>query len=88
LWQALSINLNHSHSVEDGTTALLDEPLLGFSLGDTLELANAARSVAPCANTLAGSAEDDVEVHTEDTSGGVVLDAEVDVFVDTKAEVA
>jgi hypothetical protein len=36
--------------------------------------------------TLAG--EHDVEVHAENTGLGVVLDAEIDVFVNAKAEVA
>ena len=83
-----SLLLSNSCSVEDGTTALLDEPLFGFSLRNTLELANTASSVASAANASAGSAENDVKVHAEDTSGGVIFDAEVDVFVDTEAEVA
>ena len=33
-------------------------------------------------------AQDDVEVHTVDTDGGIVLDAQVDVFLDAEAEVA
>ena len=37
---------------------------------------------------LTWSAEDDVEVHTVDTNAGVVLDAQINVFLDTEAEVA
>ena len=75
-------------SVEDGATTLLDEPHLGLLLGDTLELADSGLVSTSSGDTLAATAEDHVEVHTEDTGAGVILDAEVDVFVDTEAEVA
>ena len=75
-------------SVKDGTTALLDEPHLGLFLGDSLELAEAVGLCASASNTLTGTVEDNVEVHAENTSVGVVLNAEIDVFVDTETEVA
>ena len=74
-------------SVEDGATLGVDEPLLGLLLGDALELAGTAGARAAAGNALAGAAEDDVEVHAENTGGVVVPDAEVDVLVDTEAEV-
>ena len=39
-------------------------------------------------NTAAGSSEDDVEVHAENTGGGIVLDAKINVLLNTEAEVA
>ena len=75
-------------SVEDGTTTLLNEPHLGLLLGDTLELADSGLVGTSSCDTLSATAENHVEVHTEDTGAGVILDAEVDVFVNTKAEVA
>jgi hypothetical protein len=75
-------------SVEDGATTLLDEPHLGLLLGDTLELADSGLVGTSSGDTFAATAEDHVEVHTEDTGAGVILDAEVNVFVDTEAEVA
>ena len=77
-----------SVSVEDGATTLLDEPHLGLLLRNTLELADSGLVGTSSGDTLAATAEDDVEVHTEDTGAGIVLDAEVDVFVDTEAKVA
>jgi hypothetical protein len=74
-------------SVEDGATALLNEPHLGLLLGDTLELAEVRLACATLGNTFSNTTEDDVEIHTENTSGGVVLDAEINVFVNTKTEV-
>jgi len=75
-------------SVEDGATTLLDEPHLGLLLGDTLELADSGSVGTSFGDTLAATAEDHVEVHTEDTGVGVILDSEVNVLVDTEAEVA
>ena len=43
---------------------------------------------AALGDTVTGALEDDVEVHAENTGVGVVLDAEIDVLVNTKAEVA
>lgn len=37
---------------------------------------------------LTRAAEDDVEVQTIDTDGGIVLDAQIDVFLDAETEVA
>lgn len=75
-------------SVEHGATELLDEPHLGVLLGDALELANTAGAGTAAGDTVALAAEDDVEVHAENTGVGVVLDAEVDVLVNAEAEVA
>ena len=83
----LFIRGNRSCS-EDGTTELLDEPLLGLFLGDLLEVTEGGSSCLSSGDSLAGSSEDNEEVHTIDTSGWVVLDSQVDVFIDTEAEVA
>jgi hypothetical protein len=74
-------------SVEDGTAALLDEPHLGLLLGDTLELAEVGPACATLSDTVANALKDDVEIHTENTGGGVVLDAEINMLVNTEAEV-
>jgi len=37
---------------------------------------------------LTRAAQDDVEVQTIDTDGGIVLDAQIDVFLDAEAKVA
>ena len=73
---------------ENGATELLDEPLLGLFLGDSLEVAEGAGSCSSSGDSLASAGEDNVEVHTVDAGGGVILDAEIDVLIDTEAEVA
>ena len=73
---------------EDGATELLDEPLLGLLLADSLEVTESAGSCSPSGHSLASAGENDVEVHTVDTSRGIILNSEIDVLVDTEAEVA
>lgn len=90
------VKLNHSINVccrwsasssEDGTGHLLGEPLLGIIGGDSLVLTEFTLSVLSLGDSLTSSGEDDVEVHTEDTSVGIVLDTEIDVLLNTKTEV-
>ena len=38
-------------------------------------------------DSLSSSGEDNVEIHTENTSVGIILDSEIDVFFDTESEV-
>lgn len=37
-------------------------------------------------NSASGALENDVEVHTEDTGEGVILDTQIDVFLDAESE--
>ena len=76
-----------SSSVKDGATEVLDEPELGVILGNALELSDTALLGSPLGNSEAGSLEDNSEVHTENTSGGVVLNSEINMLIDTKSEV-
>ena len=73
---------------ENGASQFFDEPLFGLLLADLLEVAEDSSLYLPSADSLSGSAEDHVEVHSIDTSGGVVLDSQVNVLFDSKSEVA
>ncbi len=75
-------------SVEDGAAHVLNEPELGVVLGDTLELADAALLGSAVGNSVTGALEHDGEIHAENTSGGVILNSEINMFIDTKSEVA
>lgn len=77
----------NSSSVEDGAAEVLNEPKLGVILGDTLELAETVGLSSSGLDSTTGSLEADGEVHAENTCGGVVLNSEIDMFVDTKSEV-
>ena len=75
-------------AAHDWPDDMLDEPELGLVLGDALEFAESVGSCSSLGDSLACSGEDDVEIHTEDTSGGIVLNSEIDVLINTKSEVA
>ena len=73
---------------ENNTVEALLEPRHRVLLLDTVLEANARLLLLPPRNTRTGAAHDDVEVHTEDTDAGVVARTEIDVLLDTEAEVA
>lgn len=88
-----SVNIIPSHTIQDDlqvpqqTTHTTDnsvEPLLeprhAVLLLDLVLESDSATLVLPSGNSHTGSAHDDVEVHTEDTDTGVVLDTQVDVL--------
>jgi len=72
---------------DNGTSALLGEPLLGIIRSDSLEFTEFSSGVLSLGDSLSSSGEDDVEVHTENTSVGIVLDSKIDVFFNTESEV-
>merc|ERR1712238_485564 len=74
-------------SVEDGTSEGLDEPKLGVIGSDTLEFTDTGLSSLSLGDSVARSLDADGEIHTENTCGGIVLNSEIDMFVDTKSEV-
>ena len=80
----MEVGVECSHN---GAGALLGEPLLGLLGGDSLEVAELAGSVLSLGDSLASAGQDHVEVHTEDTSVGIVLDSEINMLLDTESEV-
>ena len=74
-------------SVEDGAAKVHDEPELGIVTRDTLELAEAVASGSSVSNSVTGSLEHDGEIHAENTSGGVILNSEINMLIDTESEV-
>ena len=73
--------------VENDTVILGLEPFHGIVLGESVGESQAAGLVLLVAHVHAGTAEDDIEVHTVNTDGGIVLDSQVDMLLDTEAEV-
>ena len=43
--------------------------------------------VLSSSNSLSGSTENNVEIHTENTSVGIILDSEIDMLINTESEV-
>ena len=66
----------------------LQIPLKGIFLGDLVLRADVRPTRLASGNTESLAAQNDVEVHTVDTSGGVVLNTEIDVLINTETEVA
>ena len=74
-------------SVKDSASHILNEPELGIILANSLELSYGVSARSAGGDTLAFTAEDNVEVHTENTGGSVVLNSEIDMLINTKSEV-
>lgn len=72
----------------DDALVFLLEPVDGVGLRDELVVANLRAAAFAAGDAASGAGQHDVEVHAIDTDLRVVLDAQVDVLVDTKAEVA
>jgi hypothetical protein len=62
--------------------------LLGIIRSDSLEFSEFASGVLSFGDSLTSSGEDNVEIHTENTGVGIILDSEINVFFDTESEVA
>lgn len=77
-----------SISIEDKSFILLFEELFSFFFGHTLLNTNSAGGSSALRDAFAGLLKDDVEIHTKNTSVRVILDSEVNVFLNTKAEIA
>lgn len=73
---------------EDDTLVLLLEPLLGISLLDLVVKSDAGLGSSALGDALSGAVEDNVEVHTVDTDGRIVLKTKIDVLINTEAEVS
>lgn len=74
-------------SGEDVSTVLLDEPVTGVVGGNSLELTEDVAAGTSSGDSLSGSGEDNVEIHTENTGVGIVLNSEINMFIDTESEV-
>jgi hypothetical protein len=76
-----------AHSGDDTVESGL-EPSDGVLGSDLVLESDSSLLLLPLGDTHTGSAHDDVEVHSEDTDSGVVLDSQVDVLLDTETEVS
>lgn len=75
--------LSHNDTIEP-----LLEPRNGVFRSDFVLSTNLGSSPLPPGDPHTWSSHDDVEVHTENTDSWVVLDTEINVFLDTETEVS
>lgn len=73
--------------VQDFSVVSLLEPSDGVLLGSLVRVTDDSFASLSSGDSVTGSTNHDVEVHTENTDGWVVLDTQVDVFFDTETEV-
>merc|ERR1719244_1468335 len=73
--------------LEDDAVIFGLEPFHRVSLGQLVGGADLASFASPVHDIHAGSAKDHVEVHTVDANAGVILDTQIDVFLNTEPEV-
>ena len=74
--------------VENDTIVLLLEPLHGLLASHLVRVAKSASLGLSLRHATTGASQLHVEIHTEDTGVGVVLDTEINVLLNTEAEVA
>ena len=74
--------------IEDDSVVLGLEPLHGLVLDQPVRRSDDSDLPPSVSDVHAGPAEHDVEVHAVNADGRVVLDAQVDVFLDAEPEVA
>ena len=74
--------------VENDTIVFGLEPFHVVVLDESVLASKTSRLALLVSNVHARSAENNVEIHTVDTDGGVVLDTQIDVFLDSETKVS
>ena len=74
--------------VQDDSIVRLLEPLHGLLAGHLVRIANVAALSLALAHTATRTSQLHVEIHTEDTGVGIVLDTQINVLLNTKTEVS
>ena len=74
--------------VENDAIVLLLEPLHGLLASHLVRVAKSASLGLSLRHATTGASQLHVEIHTEDTGVGVVLDTEINVLLNTETEVA
>merc|ERR1712113_996141 len=68
------------------TIVFLNKPSLSVFFGQLVAETNSRSTSSSLADSSTWSCKDNEEVHTEDTDGRVVFDAQIDVFLDTESQ--
>ena len=77
-----------NESVVDGTIIFSSEPFHSVFLGDSVLGPNSGFASSSETDSASWSLEDNVEVHTEDTGEGIILNAQIDVLLNTETEIS
>ena len=82
------LGFRRCYSLKDNSVEGGLEPVLCLVLGDLLEETDSGPFSFSLGDSGSGSLEDNVEIHTENTSVGVVFQSEVDMLLDSESEAA
>ena len=83
------LNLNiPNKSVVNSTIIFLLEPFHSLVFANSMFGSDSAFASSSKANSASWSLEDNVEVHTEDTGEGVILNTQINVLLNTKTKAA
>ena len=74
--------------VQDDSIVRLLEPLHGLLASHLVRIADVAALSLALAHTATRTSQLHVEIHTENTGVGIVLDTQIDVLLNTKAKIA
>ena len=81
----MSLNILQ-RSIIDGSIVLLFEPFHSLFFADSMLSSDSAFASSAEANSASWSLEHDVEVHTENTSEGVILNTQINMLLNTESE--
>lgn len=73
---------------KDDSVVFLLEPFDRLLFRESVRDSNLSGLLPSVRHVVAGTAENHEEIKTVDTDGRIVLDSEIDVFLDTEPEVA
>ena len=82
----LNRRIDHHKSVVNGTIVFSSEPFHGFFFGNSVLGSDSGFTSSSQTNSASWSLEDDVKVHTENTSEWIILNTQIDVFLNTESE--
>jgi hypothetical protein len=72
--------------LHDDSLVFLLEPSHRVSLGHSVAFTNFGWLAFTAGNTVTRSDQNDIEIHTEDTGGWVILQTKINVLADTESE--
>ena len=75
-------------SVINSTIIFLFEPLHSLILADSMFSTDSAFASSSKANSASWSLKDDIEIHTKNTSKGVIFNTQINMLLDPKTETA
>ena len=84
----LNKRMDHHESVVNGTIVFASEPFHCVILGNSVLGSNSGFASSSETNSASWSFKDNVKVHTENTGEWIILNTQINVFLDTETEIS